>query len=77
MCKEKEVCRICAAKGHMMYDCLIKRRNDDNGDTKDQFSSLLDNAMQDDSQYLYALQHISSHAISMHHQRCLWYSTLR
>ena len=56
MCKEKEVCRICAAKGHTAYDCPIKRRSDGNGDSKDQFSSLLDSAMQDDSHYLYALQ---------------------
>ena len=25
MCKEKEVCRICAAKGHTAHDCPIKR----------------------------------------------------
>ena len=60
MCKEKEVCRICAAKGHTAYDCPIKRRNNGNGDSKDQFSSLLDSAMQDDYQYLYTLQDISS-----------------
>ena len=60
MYKEKEVCRICTAKGHMTYDCSIKRRNNGNRDFKDQFSSLLDSAMQDDYQYLYALQDISS-----------------
>src|SRR5947207_4513240 len=60
MCKEKEVCRICAAKGHMAYDCSIKRRNNGNEDSKDQFNSLLDSAMQDDYQYLYALQDTSS-----------------
>ncbi len=56
ICKEKEVCRICAAKGHTAHDCPIKRRNDGNGGSKDQLSSLLDSAMQNDSQYLYALQ---------------------
>ena len=56
MCKEKEVCRICAAKGHTAHDCPINRRNDGNGGSKDQLSSLLDSAMQDDSEYLYTLQ---------------------
>ena len=60
ICKEKEVCRICAVKGYTIYDCPIKRRIDGNGESKDQFSSLLDSAMQDDSQYLYALQDVSS-----------------
>ena len=56
MCKEKEIYRICAAKGYTTYDCLIKRRTDDNEKSKDQFSSLLNSAMQDDYQYLYTLQ---------------------
>src|SRR5204862_158264 len=60
ICKEKKVCRICAAKRHTTYDCSIKRRNNGNEDSKDQFNSLLDSAMQDDYQYLYTLQDISS-----------------
>src|SRR5204862_3775541 len=60
ICKEKKVCRICAAKRHTTYDYSIKRRNNGNEDSKDQFSSLLDSAMQDDYQYLYTLQDTSS-----------------
>lgn len=60
MAIEKGVCRNCTGGGHIANDCPLRKRSKDRGKgkngSKDQLHMLLDRAMQNDLEYLCALE---------------------